>query len=88
MAERDAIEAYRDMVRYFADKDPPSPIVMERIPAQEVEHANDKICEGLRESFWVQGMMCGLVQGMICGLPAAYFCVKVFSETDVTEDLK
>ena len=25
---------------------------------------------------------------MMCGLPAAYFCIKVFSETDLTEDLK
>lgn len=39
-----------------------------------------KISEGLRESFWMQGMM--------CGLPAAYFCIKAFSETDMTEDLK
>ena len=39
-----------------------------------------KVSEGLRESFWSQGMM--------CGLPAAYFCVKAFSETDFTEDLK
>jgi len=39
-----------------------------------------KISEGVRESFWLQGMM--------AGLPAAYFCVKAFSETDLTEDLK
>jgi non-heme chloroperoxidase len=39
-----------------------------------------KISEGLRESFWMQSMM--------CGLPAAYFCIKAFSETDMTEDLK
>jgi non-heme chloroperoxidase len=39
-----------------------------------------KISEGLRESFWMQGMM--------CGLPAAYFCVKAFSDSDMTEDLK
>jgi non-heme chloroperoxidase len=39
-----------------------------------------KISEGVRESFWLQGMM--------VGLPAAYFCVKAFSETDQTEDLK
>ena len=39
-----------------------------------------KVSEGVRESFWLQGMM--------AGLPAAYFCVKVFSETDLTEDLK
>ena len=39
-----------------------------------------KISEGVRESFWLQGMM--------AGFPAAYFCVKAFSETDQTEDLK
>jgi non-heme chloroperoxidase len=39
-----------------------------------------KVSEGLRESFWMQSMM--------CGLPAAYFCIKAFSETDMTEDLK
>ena len=39
-----------------------------------------KISEGVRESFWLQGMM--------AGLPAAYFCIKAFSETDLTEDLK
>src|SRR5713226_3508638 len=39
-----------------------------------------KISEGVRESFWLQGMM--------CGFPGAYFCVKAFSETDLTEDLK
>src|ERR1700744_314917 len=39
-----------------------------------------KISEGVRESFWLQGMM--------AGFPASYFCVKAFSETDTTEDLK
>jgi non-heme chloroperoxidase len=39
-----------------------------------------KISEGVRESFWLQGMM--------AGMPASYFCVKAFSETDMTEDLK
>ncbi|MDX6574437.1 MAG: non-heme chloroperoxidase [Blastocatellia bacterium] len=39
-----------------------------------------KISEGVRESFWRQGMM--------CGFPAAYFCIKAFSETDLTDDLK
>jgi non-heme chloroperoxidase len=39
-----------------------------------------KISEGVRESFWMQGMM--------CGFPGAYFCIKAFSETDLTEDLK
>jgi non-heme chloroperoxidase len=39
-----------------------------------------KISEGVRESFWLQGMM--------AGFPAAYFCIKAFPETDLTEDLK
>ena len=39
-----------------------------------------KISEGVRESFWLQGMM--------AGYPASYFCIEAFSETDLTEDLK
>jgi len=39
-----------------------------------------KPSEGVRESFWQQGMA--------AGMPASYFCVKAFSETDLTEDLK
>jgi non-heme chloroperoxidase len=39
-----------------------------------------KVSQGLRDSFWLQGMM--------CGYKAAYDCIKVFSETDLTEDLK
>jgi bacterioferritin len=41
IAERVAIETYRDMVRYFADKDPTTRILLEKILAQEEEHAND-----------------------------------------------
>jgi non-heme chloroperoxidase len=40
----------------------------------------NKVSQGLRDSFWLQGML--------CGFPAAYFCVKAFSETDCTEDLR
>jgi len=39
-----------------------------------------KVSEGVRESFWLQGMM--------AGFPACYFCIKAFSETDQTDDLK
>jgi non-heme chloroperoxidase len=39
-----------------------------------------KVSQGLRDSFWLQGMM--------AGFNAAYDCVKAFSETDLTEDLK
>jgi non-heme chloroperoxidase len=39
-----------------------------------------KVSDGLRHSFWLQGML--------CGHNAAYDCIKAFSETDFTEDLK
>ena len=39
-----------------------------------------KISEGVRDDFWRQSMM--------AGFPASYFCIKAFSETDTTEDLK
>jgi non-heme chloroperoxidase len=39
-----------------------------------------KISQGVRDSFWSQGM-----QGSIVG---AYDCIKAFSETDLNEDLK
>jgi len=39
-----------------------------------------KVSQGLRDSFWLQGMQ--------AGLKAALDCIKAFSETDFTEDLK
>jgi non-heme chloroperoxidase len=39
-----------------------------------------KVSQGLRDSFWLQGMQAGLKN--------AYDCIKVFSETDHTADLK
>jgi non-heme chloroperoxidase len=39
-----------------------------------------KVSDGLRESFWLQGML--------AGHKAVYDCIKAFSETDFTEDLK
>jgi len=41
VAERIAIETYRDMVRHFGDNDPTTRVVLEKILAQEEEHAND-----------------------------------------------
>jgi bacterioferritin len=41
VAERVAIQTYRDMVRYFGDKDPTTRVMLEGILAQEEEHAND-----------------------------------------------
>jgi len=39
-----------------------------------------KVSQGLRDSFWLQGMM--------AGHKAAFDCIKAFSETNFTEDLK
>ncbi len=39
-----------------------------------------KVSQGLIQSWWMQGMLCGFKNG--------YDCIKAFSETDFTEDLK
>jgi non-heme chloroperoxidase len=39
-----------------------------------------KVSQGLRDTFWLLGMS--------VGLKGAYDCIKAFSETDLTEDLK
>jgi len=39
-----------------------------------------QVSEGVRESFWLQSIQ--------SGIKGAYDCIKVFSETDLTEDLK
>jgi non-heme chloroperoxidase len=50
------------------------------VPFYGANRPNSKVSQGLRESFWHQGMM--------AGLNAVYDCIKAFSETDFTEDLK
>jgi len=50
------------------------------LPFYSYNRPGARISEGVRESFWLQGMM--------AGFPGAYFCIKAFSETDLTEDLK
>ena len=42
--------------------------------------AGAKVSQGMMDSFWLQGMMAGHKN--------AYDCIKAFSETDFTEDLK
>ncbi|MBV8338502.1 MAG: alpha/beta hydrolase [Candidatus Eremiobacteraeota bacterium] len=49
-------------------------------PFYGANRPNSKVSQGLRDSFWLQAML--------CGFPAAYDCIKQFSETDFTEDLK
>jgi non-heme chloroperoxidase len=39
-----------------------------------------RVSQGLRDTFWLQGMQ--------ASLNAAYECIKVFSETDLTQDLE
>jgi bacterioferritin len=41
VAERIAVETYRDMVRWFGEKDPTSRTILERILEKEEEHAQD-----------------------------------------------
>ena len=49
-------------------------------PFYGANRPGSKVSQGLRDSFWLQSML--------CGFPAAYYCIKAFSETDCTEDLK
>ena len=50
------------------------------LPFYGYNRAGAKISEGIRQNWWRQGMM--------GGIKAHYDCVKAFSETDFTEDLK
>jgi non-heme chloroperoxidase len=50
------------------------------VPFYGANRPGAKVSQGLRDSFWLQGML--------CGHKAAYDCIKAFSETDFTEDLK
>jgi non-heme chloroperoxidase len=50
------------------------------IPFYGYNKPDAKISQGVRDSFWLQGMESSVI--------AAYDCIKAFSETDFTEDLK
>jgi non-heme chloroperoxidase len=50
------------------------------MPFYGYNRAAAKVSQGVRDSFWLQGMM--------AGFKAAYDCIKAFSETDFTADLK
>ena len=60
-----------DRSRYFRDLS---------APFYGANRPGSKVSQGLRDAFWLQGMM--------GGLNAAYDCIKQFSETDFTADLK
>jgi non-heme chloroperoxidase len=50
------------------------------LPVYGFNRPGAAVSEGLRDSFWLQGML--------SGHKPAYDCIKAFSETDLTEDLK
>jgi non-heme chloroperoxidase len=50
------------------------------IPFYGANRPGSKVSQGLRDAFWLQGMQAGLKN--------AYDCIRAFSETDHTEDLK
>jgi non-heme chloroperoxidase len=50
------------------------------LPFYGYNRPDAKISEGIREHWWLQGML--------GGMKAHYDCIKAFSETDFTEDLK
>ncbi len=49
-------------------------------PFYGANRPGSKVSQGLRDSFWLQGMMAGHKN--------VYDCIKAFSETDFTEDLR
>src|SRR5213596_1475065 len=49
-------------------------------PFYGANRPNARVSQGIRDFFWLQGMM--------AGHKAVYDCIQAFSETDLTEDLK
>ena len=50
------------------------------LPFYGANRPGAKVSQGLRDSFWLQGMQ--------AGFKGVFDCIKAFSETDFTEDLK
>jgi non-heme chloroperoxidase len=50
------------------------------VPFYGYNKPSAKVSQGVQESFWLQGMQSSII--------GAYDCIKAFSETDQTEDLK
>ena len=50
------------------------------VPFYGANRPDAKVSQGLRESFWLQGMQAGFKN--------VFDCIKAFSETDQTEDLR
>jgi non-heme chloroperoxidase len=73
------IEAF-DQIRAAVVKDRSQVWKELSLPFYGFNKPEAKISEGLRESFWLQGML--------MSIKGAYDCIKAFSETDFNEDLK
>ena len=59
------------------------------LPFYGYNRSGAKVSEGVRASFWLQGMIDSFwLQGMQAGHKNTFDCIKAFSETDFTEDLK
>lgn len=69
----DAIRAgvLKDRSQFFKDL---------TLPFYGFNRKDAPVSEGLRDSFWMQGM--------VAGVKGVYDCIKQFSETDFTNDLK
>jgi non-heme chloroperoxidase len=50
------------------------------VPFYGANRPGSTVSQGMRDTFWLWGMQ--------VGLKAAYDCIKAFSETDLTEDIK
>jgi non-heme chloroperoxidase len=73
------IEAF-DQIREGVRKDRSQFFEDLSIPFYGANKPGANVSKGIRDSFWMQGML--------CSFPASYDCIKAFSETDFTEDLK
>jgi non-heme chloroperoxidase len=62
---------YADRSQFFKDLS---------IPFYGANRQDSKVSQGLRDAFWMQGMM--------AGFKSVIDCIKAFSETDFNEDLK
>jgi non-heme chloroperoxidase len=49
------------------------------VPFYGANRPGSKVSEGIRDAFWLMSMQ--------AGMPAAYDCIKAFSETDFRQDL-
>ena len=74
-----AIEAF-DQIRQGVTNDRSQFFKDLTLPFYGANRPGARVSQGVMDYFWLQGMM--------CGQKGAYDCIKAFSETDFTEDLK